>query len=333
MHMKTPSSLTTTFGSLALLIIITLTGCAPDPIEVVSVNGPDSLNVDQTGDFTATLQNAEDPEDDIDKPVEYSWEWGDGTTDEGSLTEDDMGSSVSGSHGYTEAGEFTVQVTASNDEGENQDSGQTSVVVVAPPEIVTMNASSTNVQAGDEVDFDANVRGTQPVRYQWNFGDGSAARGEEVSHIYDSEGTFSVSLEVSNRAGSAEESLTMNVSPEIGPCDRITELNTVNFEFDMSNLDDEAQGLLDENVGAVEDCPNVNIRIDAYTDHVGSDQYNLRLSERRARSVEDYYTTSGIVASRLATRGLGKAPQPCMKEDPGPGCRRNRRAESIPLDQ
>ena len=125
----------------------------------------------------------------------------------------------------------------------------------------------------------------------------------------------------------------MNVSPAIGPCDRITELNTVNFDFDMSNLDSEAQGLLDENVSAVEDCPNVNIRVDAYTDHVGSDQYNLRLSERRARSVEDYYTTHGIVASRLATRGLGKAPQPCMKEDPGPGCRRNRRAESIPLDQ
>lgn len=332
MNMKTPISFTSALGSFLLLILFAVTGCAPDPIEVASVEGPDSLNVNESGEFTATLQNAEDPADDVDKPVEYSWEWGDGMTDDGTLTED-QGDTITGSHSYSEGGDYTIQITAMNDDGENQDTGETSVVVVAPPEIVTIDASSTNVETGEEVDFSANVQGTQPIQYQWEFGDGSTAQGQDVSHTFQSEGTYSVSLQTSNRAGSSNESLTMNVSPAEGPCDRITELNTVNFGFDESSLDSEAQGLLDENVNAVQDCPNLNIRIDAYTDHVGGDQYNLRLSERRARSVEDFYTTAGIVASRLATQGLGKAPQPCMKEDPGPGCRRNRRAESVPMQQ
>jgi outer membrane protein OmpA-like peptidoglycan-associated protein len=332
MHMKKYISFTTTFGSFFILALLMITGCSPRPIEITSVEGPDSLNVDEAGDFTATVLNSDDPEKRIGKPVEYTWTWGDGATDDGTLGEEESGRSLMGNHAFSDDGEYTIEITATNRK-DKQASGQTSVVVVAPPEIVTMNASSTNVQMGDQVNFSANVRGTQPLQYEWSFGDGSTARGENASHAYQSDGMFSVSLEVTNRAGSASESLTMNVSPATGPCDRISELNTVNFEFDKSDLDNEAQDLLSENVSTVEDCPNVNIRIDAYTDHVGGDQYNLRLSERRARSVEDFYTTAGIVASRLATRGLGKAPQPCMQEDPGPGCRRNRRAESIPLDQ
>lgn len=332
MHMKdTVFSFTTVLGSLLLATLLTVTGCSPEPIQVVSVEGPDSLNVNETGQFTATVASEEDEAETPDLPVEYTWEWGDGTTSEGTLAEDQGGNSATGEHAYSDGGDYNIIFTATNDEGENQASGDKSVVVVAPPEIVTVNASSTNVQVGDEVEFQANVRGTEPLRYNWEFGDGETSSSANPSHTYQADGSQTVSLTVENRAGSVSRSLTINVEPEQGPCDLITELNTVHFGFDESSLDSEAESLLAENVEAVSGCPNLNIRIDAYTDHVGSDQYNLRLSERRARTVEDYYTGNGVVGSRLNPRGLGKAPTPCLKEDAGQGCRQNRRAESIPM--
>lgn len=324
------SSFSSALCSLLIVAGLALTGCSPKPVSVMSVNGPDTLNTGETGGFSAEVVRQNNPDDAPALPVNYDWDFGDGQTDSGTI-DDENNLTASASHSFSEGGQYTVEFSATNRGGDSQDSGTTSVMVVAPPEIVTVNASSTNVETGQSVNFSANVQGTSPFNYQWEFGDGSTSSQQGPSHSYGTEGTNSVSLTVSNRAGSDTRSLSINVEPAEGPCDRLTELNTVNFAFDRSNLDEEAQGLLDENVSALSDCPNLNVRVDAYTDHVGTDQYNLRLSERRARSVEDYYTQSGIVGSRLNTRGLGKAPEPCMQDDPGPGCRQNRRAESIPL--
>lgn len=110
------------------------------------------------------------------------------------------------------------------------------------------------------------------------------------------------------------------------------DLNTVNFAFDRSNIDDQAAKLLSENVQKLMDASKFRVRIDAYTDHVGGDQYNLRLSKRRANSVTEFYVENGIAEDRIDARGLGKAPTPCMDQTEEQGCRKNRRAESIPLN-
>ncbi len=113
----------------------------------------------------------------------------------------------------------------------------------------------------------------------------------------------------------------------------IERLNTVNFDFDRSNIDAQAARLLAENVQKLLDAPGeYRVRVDAYTDHVGGDQYNLRLSRRRATAVLEFYRQNGISEDRIEARGLGKAPVPCMQDDVGGrGCRANRKAESIPL--
>jgi outer membrane protein OmpA-like peptidoglycan-associated protein len=112
----------------------------------------------------------------------------------------------------------------------------------------------------------------------------------------------------------------------------IASLETVNFDFDRSNLDDEAARKLAKNVESLQANANFTVQVNAYTDHIGGDQYNLRLSRRRANSVLNFYKGNGIDESRIDARGLGKAPVPCPTEDPGArGCRKNRRAESIPV--
>jgi outer membrane protein OmpA-like peptidoglycan-associated protein len=113
----------------------------------------------------------------------------------------------------------------------------------------------------------------------------------------------------------------------------IRQMATINFDFDRSNIDARAAQLLAENVEKLKNAPNYRFRIEAFTDHVGGDQYNLRLSVRRANAVMNFYKDNGIAEDRMTAAGLGKAPVPCAQPDPGAkGCRANRRAESIPVN-
>jgi len=59
------------------------------------------------------------------------------------------------------------------------------------------------------------------------------------------------------------------------------------------------------------------VEIDGHTDSKGSDAYNIKLSEERARSVMDYLTQKGISADRMVAHGFGKSKPiaPNQKED------------------
>ena len=112
------------------------------------------------------------------------------------------------------------------------------------------------------------------------------------------------------------------------------QLTTITFDFDRSTVTDASAQALAENVQMLMNAPAFNVRVDAYTDHVGGDQYNLRLSLRRAASVVSFYTQNGISEDRIESRGLGKAPVECSemeKENGTNGCEKNRRAESHPV--
>jgi outer membrane protein OmpA-like peptidoglycan-associated protein len=110
-------------------------------------------------------------------------------------------------------------------------------------------------------------------------------------------------------------------------------LGTINFAFDKSNISDAAAQTLADNVETLNNAPAFRVRVDAYTDHVGGDQYNLRLSLRRAAAVVEFYTSNGISEDRIESRGLGKAPVECAtsEKEANDGCEKNRRAESHPV--
>lgn len=111
------------------------------------------------------------------------------------------------------------------------------------------------------------------------------------------------------------------------------DMSTITFNFDRSNITDAAAQKLADNVEVLMNAPAFRVRVDAYTDHVGGDQYNLRLSLRRAASVVDFYTNNGISEDRIESRGLGKAPVECAasEKEANDGCEKNRRAESHPV--
>jgi len=83
-------------------------------------------------------------------------------------------------------------------------------------------------------------------------------------------------------------------------------LRGINFDFDKANIKAEFAPVLDEAAQILKDNPNVNVVVEGHTDSIGSDAYNQRLSERRARAVKQYLTSRGVEASRLETVGKGE---------------------------
>ena len=79
------------------------------------------------------------------------------------------------------------------------------------------------------------------------------------------------------------------------------------YDFDKASLRPESRQALDEMAQMLRDNPNVTIEMAAHTDRKGTDQYNISLSERRAKSVVDYLIAAGIAPDRLKWQGYGKS--------------------------
>lgn len=79
------------------------------------------------------------------------------------------------------------------------------------------------------------------------------------------------------------------------------------YDFDRATLRPESKEALDEMAQMLRDNPNVTIEMGAHTDRVGTDEYNIGLSERRAKSVVDYLIAAGIAPDRLTWKGYGES--------------------------
>lgn len=78
------------------------------------------------------------------------------------------------------------------------------------------------------------------------------------------------------------------------------------YDFDKATLRPESKAALDEMAQMLRDNPNVTIEMGAHTDRKGTDEYNVGLSDRRAKSVVDYLIAAGISKDRLSWKGYGE---------------------------
>lgn len=84
-------------------------------------------------------------------------------------------------------------------------------------------------------------------------------------------------------------------------------MQDVNFAFNKAELSPSANPTLNAIVTNLKSTQNTQIQINGYTDSVGTGEYNLKLSEERAKAVRDYFISKGISESRIEYQGLGKA--------------------------
>jgi len=115
-------------------------------------------------------------------------------------------------------------------------------------------------------------------------------------------------------------------APEAGT--KIISLEGTHFDFDKATLRPEALPKLQEAVRIMGENPEIKVNIEGHTDSVGSDEYNMRLSERRAQSVENFLVTKGVAADRLNPKGYGEG-RPVATNDTAEGRAQNRRVDLI----
>jgi len=84
-------------------------------------------------------------------------------------------------------------------------------------------------------------------------------------------------------------------------------LKEIYFEYDKSNITPEGAAELDKLVAVMKSMPQMVIMAKAHTDNRGSEEYNLALSDRRARATVQYVLTKGIDAARISGKGYGES--------------------------
>lgn len=173
---------------------ITVSGSLP-PAPVANFTGNPLTGIKPlTVNFTDTSTNT---------PTSWSWNFGDSTTS----------TSQNPSRTYTNAGNYTVSLTATNGGGSNTVT-KTNYISVSQPSGSPPVASFTLVprypRVGDEIQFTDTSTNT-PTTWLWDFGDGSTSTNQNPTYAYTTRGVFGIRLTVSNSSGSSSTSLTTYV--------------------------------------------------------------------------------------------------------------------------
>jgi len=98
------------------------------------------------------------------------------------------------------------------------------------------------------------------------------------------------------------------------------------FDYDESDITDEAAAVLRRKVDVLRASPQVQIRIEGHADERGSTEYNLALGNRRADAVREFLTGFGLPQSRFAIVSYGEE-QPLVNQSNESAWSQNRRAE------
>ena len=114
--------------------------------------------------------------------------------------------------------------------------------------------------------------------------------------------------------------------PPPPPAKKRIVLRGVNFDFDKSNIRADAADILDEAARILREETDVDVSVDGHTDARGTDEYNERLSERRAVAVRNYLVRLGVPGSRLHPQGFGES-RPVASNETEEGRAQNRRVE------
>jgi peptidoglycan-associated lipoprotein len=127
------------------------------------------------------------------------------------------------------------------------------------------------------------------------------------------------------------EPVAVTEEPSVrGDSDNDANLKTVYFDFDKSDLTDDALKTLKENVAYLTGNPKLQVVLEGHTDNRGTTEYNLSLGQRRASKVRQHYIRLGIAKNRITTISYGRE-KPVDADNNESAWAKNRRAETKTL--
>ena len=103
-------------------------------------------------------------------------------------------------------------------------------------------------------------------------------------------------------------------------------MQMIHFDYDKFFIREDAKPVLESNAAFLKKWNSVRILIEGHCDERGTEEYNLALGERRAKSTFDYLVSLGISASRITTISYGKS-QPLDSGHNEIAWQKNRRAQ------
>ena len=100
----------------------------------------------------------------------------------------------------------------------------------------------------------------------------------------------------------------------------------IRFGYGSVEISSGSFPLLDSLIVVMAECPDANVIIGGYSDSVGSDKFNLKLSDKRAKKVKQYLVQKGVSSDKLTAIGYGEA-SPIADNNTEDGREQNRRIE------
>lgn len=155
---------------------------------------------------------------------------------------------------------------------------------------------------------------------------GGTAEGAIIGAMVGGTAGAIIGQRMDRKAEELENELENAEVERVGEGIKITFDNAILFDFDSATLRSEAQTNLRDLTESLQDFEETEVLIVGHTDSKGSEEYNQRLSERRANSAAEYLVEQGLRASRITTRGKGES-EPVATNETVEGRQQNRRVE------
>jgi len=153
---------------------------------------------------------------------------------------------------------------------------------------------------------------------------GSTAKGAIIGAAVGGTAGAIIGAQMDKQAAELEEELEGAEVERVGEGIEVTFDSAILFAFDSAELSASARRNLSNLATNLQKYPNTDLVIVGHTDNVGSEEYNQRLSERRAASAANYLASQGVSRSRMTTVGRGES-EPIASNATAEGRAENRR--------
>lgn len=268
-------------------------GCTEPPIA--------SLSADKT--TVAVGENIQFSNTSTGEITSWSWDFGDRNTS----------SQENPSHTYTEEGHYTVALVTSNNAGSDT---ATIIITVFGPPSAAFSVSETKAKPGSSIQFLDKTTG-EIESWMWDFGDGNTSTEQNPSHTYAESGDYTVSLTVSNKAGSDTDTFAITVL--IPPSANFVTSETKASRGTTVQFTDQSTGDIDSWLWDFGDGTTSTQQNPSHT-YSDAGTYTISLTVSNAisedtRKKEDYITITAFFVSRMVmcssvTAGDDYIPQP-----------------------